>query len=129
MDLSTLDRRSFLRGAGFAGGTAALAAWLPAWAQPVSEGLTVPIPTVSGTDITLKIARQTMTIDGHRSATIDINGNVPAPLIHLREGPTVRPNMITDLAEEHSIHSNSFPAPPHNAGHPGVFVQGIKNQP
>ena len=126
MDLSTLDRRSFLRGAGFAGGTAALAAWLPAWAQPVSEGLTVPIPTVSGTDITLKIARQTMTIDGRRSAAIGINGTVPAPLIRLREGQTVRLNVINDLDEDSSIHWHGLILPPQHDGVPGVSFPGIK---
>ncbi|WP_311270237.1 copper resistance system multicopper oxidase [Sphingobium sp. WCS2017Hpa-17] len=126
MDLSTLDRRSFLRGAGFAGGTAALAAWLPAWAQPVSEGLTVPIPTVSGTDITLKIARQTMTIDGRRSAAIGINGTVPAPLIRLREGQTVRLNVINDLDEDSSIHWHGLLVPPQHDGVPGVSFPGIK---
>lgn len=126
MDLSTLDRRSFLRGVGFAGGTAALAAWLPAWAQPVSEGLTVPIPTVSGTDITLKIARQTMTIDGRQSAAIGINGTVPAPLIRLREGQTVRLNVINDLDEDSSIHWHGLLVPAQHDGVPGVSFPGIK---
>ncbi|WP_066044106.1 MULTISPECIES: copper resistance system multicopper oxidase [unclassified Blastomonas] len=100
--------------------------WLPAWAQPVSEGLTVPIPTVSGTDITLKIARQTMTIDGRRSAAIGINGTVPAPLIRLREGQTVRLNVINDLDEDSSIHWHGLLVPPQHDGVPGVSFPGIK---
>ena len=126
MDLSILDRRGFLRGVGFAGGTAALAAWMPAWAQRVSEGLTAPLPTVSGTDITLKIARQTMTIDGRRSAAIGVNGTVPAPLIRLHEGQTVRLNVINELDEDSSIHWHGLLVPPQHDGVPGVSFPGIK---
>src|SRR3546814_20523499 len=94
MDFTNLDRRGLLRGIGFAGGTAAFAAWMPAWAQPVSQGLAAPLPTVSGTDITLRIAHHTMVIDGRRSAAIGVNGPVPAPLLRLREGQMVRHHVI-----------------------------------
>ncbi len=86
----------------------------------------MPIPTVSGTDITLKIARQTMTIDGRRSAAIGINGTVPAPLIRLREGQTVRLNVINDLDEDSSIHWHGLLVPPQHDGVPGVSFPGIK---
>ena len=121
-----IDRRHFLRGVGAAGGTAALAAWMPSWAQPVSPGLAVPLPTVSGSDITLRIARQTMTIDGRRSAAIGINGTVPAPLIRLREGQNVRLNVINDLDEDSSIHWHGLLVPPEHDGVPGVSFPGIK---
>ena len=51
-----LDRRQVLRGASLAGGGLALSAYMPAWAQPVSAGIAKPLPTVSGEDITLKVA-------------------------------------------------------------------------
>src|SRR3546814_1738834 len=79
-------------------------AWMPAWSQPVSLGLAAPLPTVSGTDITLRIAQHTMVIDGRQSAAIGVNGTVPAPLIRLREGQMVRLNVINDLDEDSSIH-------------------------
>ena len=123
---ANLDRRGFLRGVGFAGGTAALAAGMPAWAQALSDGLTVPLPTVSGNDITLRIARQTMTIDGRRSSAISINGTVPAPLIRLREGQTVRLNVVNDLDEDSSIHWHGLLVPPQHDGVPGVSFPGIK---
>ena len=63
-----------------------MAAWFPAWAQSGSTGITAPVPTVSGSDITLRIARQTMRIDGKLSRAIGINGTVPAPLIRLKQG-------------------------------------------
>ncbi|MFA5970698.1 MAG: multicopper oxidase domain-containing protein, partial [Sphingomonas sp.] len=95
-----IDRRQLLRAGAAAGGTFALAAWMPAWAQPLSPGLTTPLPMVSGEDITLRIARQTMMIDGRPSRAIGINGTVPGPLIRLREGQNVRLNVINDLDED-----------------------------
>ena len=126
MHLPSLDRRDFLRGVGLAGGTAAFAAWMPAWAQPVSAGLTAPIPTISGSDITLRIARQAMTIDGRRFPAIGINGTVPAPLIRLREGQTVRLNVVNDLDEDSSIHWHGLLVPPQHDGVPGVSFPGIR---
>ncbi|MCM3680994.1 copper resistance system multicopper oxidase [Sphingomonas paucimobilis] len=121
-DRANLDRRGFIRGAGLAGGAAALAAWMPAWANPVSSGL----PTVSGNDITLRIARQTMTIDGRRMAAIGVNGTVPAPLIRLREGQKVRLNVINELDEDSSIHWHGLILPAHMDGVPGVSFPGIR---
>ncbi|CAM3216090.1 Copper resistance system multicopper oxidase [Sphingomonas antarctica] len=120
------DRRQLLRGAGAAGGGLALAAWMPAWAQSVSPGLVAPLPTVSGDDITLRIARQTMMIDGRVSKAIGINGTVPAPLIRLREGQNVRLKVINDLDEDSSIHWHGLLVPPQHDGVPGISFPGIK---
>ena len=76
-----IDRRHFIGAAAGGGAAAALSAWFPAWAQPVSAGLKAQLPTVSGEDITLRIARQTMRIDGKISRAIGINGTIPGPLI------------------------------------------------
>jgi len=122
MDFSTVDRRAVLRGLGMAGGAAALAGWMPLWAQPVSEGL----PALSGDDITLRIARQTMTVDGRRSSAIGINGTVPAPLIRLREGQSVRLTVVNDLDEESSLHWHGLLVPAQHDGVPGVSFPGIK---
>lgn len=126
MTASTLDRRTLLRGAALTGGTAALAAWFPAWAQPVSAGIARPLPTVSGTDISLRIAHQMMTIDGRESHAIGINGTVPAPLVRLKEGTTVRLSVINDLDEDSSIHWHGLLVPFQMDGVPGVSFPGIK---
>ncbi|MBN9554451.1 MAG: copper resistance system multicopper oxidase [Alphaproteobacteria bacterium] len=120
-----IDRRMLLRGTAALGGTAALASWLPAWAQPVSQGIVRPLPTVSGEDITLTIARQTMMIDGRSSPAIGINGTIPAPLIRLREGQMVRLNVVNALDEDSSIHWHGLLVPPQHDGVPGVSFPGI----
>uniref|UniRef100_UPI0025CDE1C2 copper resistance system multicopper oxidase n=1 Tax=uncultured Sphingomonas sp. TaxID=158754 RepID=UPI0025CDE1C2 len=103
-----------------------LAPWYPAWAQPVSPGIVRPLPTVSGEDITLRIAHQMMTIDGRQSHAIGINGTVPAPLIRLREGQTVRLHVENTLDEDSSIHWHGLILPFHMDGVPGVSFPGIR---
>lgn len=121
-----IDRRSVLGVAAAGGATAALGAWFPAWAQTTSPGITAPIPTVSGNDITLRIARQTMRIDGKVSRAIGINGTVPAPLVRLRQGQQARISVINDLEEDSSIHWHGLLLPFQMDGVPGVSFPGIK---
>ncbi|KGB52633.1 Copper-resistance protein CopA precursor [Sphingopyxis sp. LC81] len=121
-----IDRRRFVTGALGGGTVAALAPWFPAWAQSVSPGIVAPLPTVSGNDISLRIARQTMRIDGKVSRAIGINGTVPAPLVRLKEGQTARLTVINDLDEDSSIHWHGLILPFHMDGVPGVSFPGIK---
>ncbi len=120
-----IDRRQLLRGATLAGGGVALSAYMPAWAQPVSAGIVKPLPTVSGEDIRLRVAHQMMTIDGRQSHAIGINGTVPAPLIRLREGQTVRLHVENGLDEQTSLHWHGLILPFQMDGVPGVAFPGI----
>lgn len=120
-----IDRRRFVSGALGGGAAAALAPWFPAWAQTVSPGIASTLPTVSGNDIRLRIARQTMRIDGKVSRAIGINGTVPAPLVRLKEGQTARLTVVNDLDEDSSIHWHGLILPFHMDGVPGVSFPGI----
>lgn len=121
-----INRRRFVSGALGGGTAAALASWFPAWAQPVSPGIASTLPTVSGNDITLRIARQTMRVDGKVSRAIGINGTVPAPLVRLTEGQQARLTVVNDLDEDSSIHWHGLILPFHMDGVPGVSFPGIK---
>ncbi|KTE26971.1 MULTISPECIES: copper resistance system multicopper oxidase [unclassified Sphingopyxis] len=121
-----IDRRRFVSATLGGGAAAAAAAWFPAWAQPVSQGITAPLPIVSGNDITLRIARQTMRIDGKLSRAIGINGTVPAPLVRLKEGQTAKLTVVNDLDEDSSIHWHGLILPFQMDGVPGVSFPGIK---
>ncbi|KTE16585.1 copper resistance system multicopper oxidase [Sphingopyxis sp. H115] len=121
-----IDRRRFVGGALGGGAAAALAPWFPAWAQPISHGIVSTLPTVSGSDITLRIARQTVRIDGKASRAIGINGTVPAPLVRLKEGQTARLTVVNDLDEDSSIHWHGLILPFYMDGVPGVSFPGIK---
>ena len=120
-----LSRRTVLRGASAAGSLAALGAWLPAWAENISPGLTAPLPIVAGDDITLRIARQTMLIDGRVMKAVGINGTVPGPIIRLREGQTARLHVVNDLDEESSIHWHGLLVPAAMDGVPGISFPGV----
>jgi len=122
----TYNRRGFLRRAAVAGGGLAFSAYLPAWAQTVSGGVAPAIPTVSGDNITLTIARQTMMIDGRVFDAVGINGTVPAPLIRLKEGQRVRLNVVNRLAQDSSIHWHGLLVPAQQDGVPGISFPGIK---
>jgi CopA family copper-resistance protein len=118
-----LDRRNLLRGATLAGGGFALSAWMPAWAQSLSTG--TALPQLSGEDITLRIQRQTMTIDGRTSRAIGINGTAPAPLLRLREGQKLRLHVHNDLDVDSSLHWHGLLLPAQFDGVPGVSFPGI----
>ncbi|CAN5913728.1 copper resistance system multicopper oxidase [soil metagenome] len=121
-----INRRQMLLAAGASGAGLALSPWLPAWAQPVSAGLAAPLPSLSGPDIALRIARQTMVIDGRTTEAIGLNGTVPGPLIRLREGQNVRLRVTNDLAEDSSIHWHGLLVPPAMDGVPGISFPGIR---
>jgi len=123
-----LDRRQLLRGATLAGSGVALSAYMPAWAQPVSAGIVKPLPTVSGDEIRLRVAHQMMMIDGRQSHAIGINGTVPAPLIRLREGQTVRLHVENGLDEQTSLHWHGLIVPFQMDGVPGVSFPGIEKR-
>ena len=112
-----LDRRQLLRRAALGASTLAL----PAWATRISAGT----PTLSGADITLRIARQTMTVDGHPTRAIGINGSAPAPLIRLREGQKARIHVQNTLDEDSSLHWHGLLVPADMDGVPGVSFPGI----
>ena len=90
MNELVLGRRALLRAAAVSGAGFGLAQALPAWAQPLSTGLARPLPTVSGSDISLAIGQVSVEVDGKVSRAIGINGTVPGPLIRLKEGQRVR---------------------------------------
>lgn len=116
-----LTRRHLLQAAPLA----AAVPWLPAWAQPVSAGIAAPLPTLTGPDVTLRVAHQMMTIDGKPSHAIGINGSVPAPLIRLREGQDATLTVVNDLDEDTSIHWHGLLLPFQMDGVPGISFPGI----
>ena len=120
-----LNRRELLRTASLTTGGMVLASALPAWAQSGTRGIAAPLPTVSGETIDLRIARQTLMLDGKPSDAIGINGTVPGPLLRLREGQTARLRVTNDLDDESSFHWHGLLVPPQFDGVPGVSFPGI----
>lgn len=125
MNELVLGRRALLRAAALSGAGLGLAQALPAWAQPVSKGLVRPLPTLSGSDISLAIGNVSVEVDGKVSRAVGINGTVPGPLIRLKEGQRVRLRVQNTLDEESSIHWHGLLVPFEMDGVPGVSFPGI----
>ena len=119
-----LDRRGFLAG----GMTlSALAAARPAWASTVSHGLSAKgFGTLSGNEIRLTVAESRFAVDGRTGHAVTINGSIPAPLLRLREGETVRLVVDNRLDEDTSIHWHGLIVPFQMDGVPGISFPGIK---
>jgi len=118
-----LNRREVMRLS--AAGAVGLALPFPAWAQPVSAGVTIPLAELSGEELTLKIARQALVVDGRATQAIGINGTIPAPLLRLREGQKLRLHVDNALEEESSLHWHGLLVPTQMDGVPGVSFPGI----
>ncbi|MDO8297231.1 MAG: copper resistance system multicopper oxidase [Caulobacter sp.] len=121
-----IARRTLLRNAGLLGAGLAMTSLFPAWARSNSSGLVRDLPTLSGTDIKLRIGHTAWSIDGRQGHAVTINGAVPGPLIRLQEGQTARIAVTNDLDEDTSIHWHGLIVPFQMDGVPGVSFPGIK---
>jgi len=121
-----IARRTLLKSAGLLGAGLAMTSLFPAWARSNSTGLVRDLPTVSGTDIKLRIGHTTWPVDGRQGHAVTINGTVPGPLIRLKEGQIARIAVTNDLHEDTSIHWHGLILPFHMDGVPGVSFPGIK---
>ena len=134
--IDRIDRRQFFRAAAFTGGGLALSQALPAWARSGHgdmgggmAGMTATSTsagTLSGEDIALTIGRSAFTVGGRSGHAVTVNGSLPAPLIRLREGQTVRLAVTNTLSEESSIHWHGILLPFQMDGVPGLSFPGIK---
>ena len=122
-----IERRTFLRAGVYGTAGLGLSSLFPAWAQTGSHGLAAKsMPTVAGNEIRLNIAETSFQVDGRTGHAIAINGTIPAPLIRLREGETVRLVVNNMLDEDTSIHWHGLIVPMQMDGVPGVSFPGIK---
>ncbi|HKY80645.1 MAG TPA: copper resistance system multicopper oxidase [Sphingobium sp.] len=118
-----IDRRSLIRGAASLAGTLALARAFPAWAQSGTAGLPAAL---SGEHIALTVGRSHFETGGRSAHAVTINGTLPAPLIRLKEGQTVRLAVTNALAEDTSIHWHGLILPFQMDGVPGISFPGIR---
>lgn len=117
-----LNRRHVL------GGASAWAAsgLFPGWARSQTPGLAAA-DVLAGSDIRLKVGHASIKVGGRPGHAIAVNGTVPAPLIRLREGQTVRLHLTNGLADEDtSIHWHGLLVPFEMDGVPGVSFPGVR---
>ena len=76
--------------------------------------------------IALTVEESHFSTGGRAAHAITINGTVPAPLIRLKEGQTVRLAVTNRLREDTSIHWHGLIVPFQMDGVPGVSFPGIR---
>jgi CopA family copper-resistance protein len=125
---NNMDRRTFLRYAGSLAAIAGASAVLPGYALAGFGNEKREVLTPKGPDnvIDLSIGKMPHKIDGKRGEAIGINGSVPAPLIHLKEGQDVLLRVKNELDETTSIHWHGILLPFQMDGVPGVSFDGIE---
>ena len=115
-----------LRGAGALAGAAAFGGMVPAWAHDGTHGAAAGSGVLSGEDIGLTIGHSPFSVAGRTGHAATVNGTVPAPLIRLREGQTVRLSVTNDMDEDTSIHWHGLIVPFQMDGVPGISFPGVK---
>lgn len=120
----SFDRRRVLGAVGVLAASLGTARLFPAWARSGSPGLPAP-DVLSGEEIALTIGERHFATGGRSAHAVMVNGTLPAPLIRLREGQTVRVAVTNRLAEPTSVHWHGLLVPFQMDGVPGVSFPGV----
>jgi len=120
-----LPRRRFVQGLA-AGG---LLLGLPSAIKPVWANATYTAigsaPVLKGTEFDLVIAETPVNFTGTPRMATTINGSIPAPTLHWREGDTVTIRVTNRLPVDTSIHWHGILLPFEMDGVPGISFKGI----
>jgi L-ascorbate oxidase len=125
---SLLQRRRFLALGGAFAGSFCVAGLFPAWARSGTPGIVhagTNSGVLSGNSIALQIGESHFATGGRSGHAVTVNGTLPAPLLRLREGETVRIAVTNRLKEQTSIHWHGLLVPFQMDGVPGVSFPGI----
>jgi len=87
---------------------------------------TGPQAQLSGTDFNLEIAERPVNYTGRPSSATAVNGQVPAPLLRVRQGDTITLRVTNRLNEVSTIHWHGLILPPEMDGVPGISFPGIE---
>jgi CopA family copper-resistance protein len=91
--------------------------------RPASAAVNAPL--LSGTEFALEIGPVPVNVTGQPRTAIGINGMIPAPILHWREGDTVTVAVTNRLREPTSIHWHGIRVPSPMDGVPGFSFAGI----
>jgi len=117
-----LSRRRFVTGLATAGAAAAFGDRF-ARAQGTSNAQQV----LRGTAFDLSIGESTMNFTGAAKTALTINGSVPGPILHWREGDLVTMRVTNRLRDQDtSIHWHGIVLPAGMDGVPGLSFHGIR---
>jgi CopA family copper-resistance protein len=122
LSLASRSRRKFLKGL-FNG--CVLIATLPYIRPTKAQANLQRTPILSGTEFDLTIAETKVNITGQGRLATTINGTIPGPTLHWREGDTVTLRVKNLLSEETSLHWHGMILPYQMDGAPQISFDGI----
>lgn len=117
-------RRRFVLGAMTASAATALTNVSPLWAAPAGRHFKDQVLT--GDIKHLTISEANLAIGSQTGLPLTINGQMPGPLIRLKEGQRAQLNVTNQLEQDTSIHWHGIILPAGMDGVPGVSFAGIK---
>ncbi|SBT04045.1 Copper resistance protein A homolog [Candidatus Propionivibrio aalborgensis] len=122
-----LPRRRFVQGLAAGGVLLGASAWSSrGWAQNADADGGLPgVPILRGTEFDLVVANTPVNFTGNSGMATAINGSIPAPTLHWREGETVTLRVTNKLPVSTSIHWHGIILPYQMDGVPGISFAGI----
>jgi len=125
LHLANLPRRKFVKGLA-AGGV--LFGMYPLLQPARASNLNTQsndAPVLRGTEFDLVVAESQVNFTGKIRMATTINGSIPAPTLHMREGDVVTIRVTNHLQEHTSIHWHGIILPYQMDGVPGISFAGI----
>lgn len=125
---SEIDRRTFMRWGLATAGMSLLPLGAAAESKPsVRNALAQPV-AASGPQrhYDLSIGKTAVNFSGKTAEAVTVNGKLPAPLLHFREGDTVTIDVTNHLSEITSVHWHGLIIPNDQDGVPGITFPGIR---
>ncbi|MDE2421167.1 MAG: copper resistance system multicopper oxidase [Gammaproteobacteria bacterium] len=118
-----LSRRQFVQGVAIAG----LAVSSGVWAKSTKPSvIAAQMPNLKGNQFDLTIDEALVNYTGKSRIATVINGSLPAPVLHFKEGETVTIRVTNRLKEQSSIHWHGLLLPFGMDGVPGISFKGIE---
>ncbi len=123
--IASLPRRRFVQGLAGGGVLLGLSPLLnTVLAQPRATQTGAP-KVLSGTVFNLEIGESPVNFTGSPRMATTVNGSLPAPTLHWREGDTITIHVKNHLKEATSIHWHGIILPFEMDGVPGISFAGI----
>ncbi len=121
------SRRRFVQGLALGGAALGMSPLLNAvWAgETTAATVTGMAPVLSGTEFDLVVDETMVNYTGTPVMATTINGSIPSPILHWREGDTVTIRVTNHMKVSTSIHWHGIILPFKMDGVPGVSFEGI----
>ncbi|WP_410210160.1 copper resistance system multicopper oxidase [Aquirhabdus sp.] len=117
-----ISRRQFVQGVAVAG----LAASTGVWAKSTRPfAINGQVPHLTGNTFDLVVDEASVNYTGKTKIATVVNGSLPAPVLHFKEGETVTIRVTNRLKEDTSIHWHGLILPYQMDGVPGISFKGI----